>query len=51
MYDSRQLDLNKILRRTSLELIGRTGIGYSFDSMVPGEEQTDRYDQALRELL
>ncbi|KAJ7681271.1 cytochrome P450 [Mycena rosella] len=46
----RMLDLNAILCRTSLELIGRTGIGYSFDSMLPGKEQPNRYAEALRAL-
>ncbi|KAJ7935777.1 cytochrome P450 [Mycena leptocephala] len=45
------LDLNSILRRMSLELIGRTGIGYCFDRMLPGEEPTDRYAEALKELF
>ncbi|KAF8212641.1 cytochrome P450 [Mycena galopus ATCC 62051] len=44
------LDMNPILCRASLELIGRTGIDYSFDSMVPGEEQGDKYGLALRSL-
>ncbi|KAJ6552909.1 cytochrome P450 [Mycena capillaripes] len=46
-----QLDMNSILCRTSLELIGRTGIGYSFDPMVPGQEQTDQYARALKEMI
>ncbi|KAJ6607567.1 cytochrome P450 [Mycena sp. CBHHK59/15] len=45
------LDFNSILSRTSLELIGRAGIGYSFDPMLPGQERTDRYAQSLRALL
>ncbi|KAJ7915808.1 cytochrome P450 [Mycena leptocephala] len=44
----RQLDLNNILCRTSLELIGQTGIGYSFDPMLPGKEHTDQYARALK---
>ncbi|KAJ7712062.1 cytochrome P450, partial [Mycena metata] len=46
-----RLDFNSISCRTSLELIGRTGIGYSFDPMLPGQEQTDRYARALRGLF
>lgn len=46
-----QLDLNSVLCRASMELIGRTGIGYSFDPMVAGQEQTDRYAESLRSLL
>ncbi|KAJ7511898.1 cytochrome P450 [Mycena galericulata] len=45
------LDLNKIVSRTSLEIIGRTGIGYSFDPMIPGKEPTDKYAETLKELL
>jgi hypothetical protein len=47
----RQLDLNMILNRTSLEMIGRTGIGYSFDPMIPGQDVTDKYAETLKELL
>ncbi|KAJ7791268.1 cytochrome P450 [Mycena leptocephala] len=43
-----RLDLNNILSRTSLELIGQTGIGYSFDPMLPGKERTDQYARALK---
>ncbi|KAJ7646240.1 cytochrome P450 [Mycena rosella] len=51
-YDvAERLDLNAILCRTSLELIGRTGIGYSFDSMLPGKEQANPYAEALRALF
>ncbi|KAJ7915756.1 cytochrome P450, partial [Mycena leptocephala] len=45
------LDLNNVLCRTSLELIGQTGIGYSFDPMLPGKERTDQYARALKGLL
>ncbi|KAJ6553222.1 cytochrome P450 [Mycena capillaripes] len=45
------LDFNSILLRTSLELIGRTGIGRSFDPMLPGQEETDRYAKALRAMI
>ncbi|KAJ7911318.1 cytochrome P450 [Mycena leptocephala] len=45
------LELNSVFRRTALELIGRTGIGYSFDRMLPGEEQTDPYAESLRSLF
>ncbi|KAJ7797219.1 cytochrome P450 [Mycena olivaceomarginata] len=45
------LDFNPILCRTSLEMIGLAGIGYSFDPMLPGQEPTDRYAEALRQLM
>ncbi|KAJ7913404.1 cytochrome P450 [Mycena leptocephala] len=48
---SQTLELNSVFRRTALELIGRTGIGYSFDRMLPGEEQTDPYAESLRSLF
>ncbi|KAJ7263650.1 cytochrome P450 [Mycena haematopus] len=51
MHGPKTLDMNSILCRASLELIGRTGIDYSFDSMQPGEEQGDRYGQALRSIF
>ncbi|KAJ7655431.1 cytochrome P450 [Mycena rosella] len=46
-----QIDLNSIVGRTSLELIGHAGINYSFDAMLPGQEPTDRYAQSLRDAL
>ncbi|KAJ6614640.1 cytochrome P450 [Mycena sp. CBHHK59/15] len=50
LHGPQTLDFNSVLCRTSLELIGHTGIGYSFDPMIPGQEQTDRYGQSLRAL-
>ncbi|KAJ6574605.1 cytochrome P450 [Mycena capillaripes] len=47
----RKLDLNNILGRTSLEVIGRTSIGYSFDSMIPGQDTRNEYAETLKELL
>ncbi|KAJ7710409.1 cytochrome P450 [Mycena rosella] len=47
----RELDLNNVLNRTSLEMIGRTGVGYSFDAMTPGHEGDDKYAVTLKELL
>jgi hypothetical protein len=46
-----QLDFNSISSRTSLEFIGRNGIGYSFDPMLPGQTLTDRYAKSIRGLL
>ncbi|KAJ7086795.1 cytochrome P450 [Mycena belliarum] len=46
-----RLDFNSILSRASLELIGRTGIGYSFDPLIAGQEPTDRFAQALQEII
>ncbi|KAJ7438809.1 cytochrome P450, partial [Mycena galericulata] len=52
LFDGPQtLEFNSILCRASLELIGRTGIGYSFDPMLPGQEQTDQYAQSLSALF
>ncbi|KAJ7693060.1 cytochrome P450 [Mycena rosella] len=44
------VDLFPVFGRLALELIGRTGIGSSLDSMEPGGAPTNRYAQALREL-
>jgi hypothetical protein len=46
-----QLDLSSIFNRTSLEIIGRAGIGYSFDLMAPGEAPHDKYANTIKELL
>ncbi|KAJ6526476.1 cytochrome P450 [Mycena vulgaris] len=48
---SSQLDLNNILNLTSLEIIGRTGISYSFDAMHPEQYKEDKYAETLKELL
>ncbi|KAJ7816524.1 cytochrome P450 [Mycena olivaceomarginata] len=45
------LDLSSILNRTSLEIIGCAGIGYSFDPMIPGEAPHDKYASTIKELL
>ncbi|KAJ6536946.1 cytochrome P450 [Mycena capillaripes] len=50
-HGPRTLDLNSILSRTSLELIGQTGIGYSFDSMLSHREHDDQYAAALRAMF
>ncbi|KAJ7134048.1 cytochrome P450 [Mycena crocata] len=47
----RRLDMNNILNRTSLEIIGISGIGYSFDPMLPGKEPEDKYAETLKEIL
>ncbi|KAF7351645.1 Cytochrome P450 [Mycena sanguinolenta] len=48
VHGPQMVEFTSTLSRTSLELIGRTGIGYSFDPMLPGQAQTDRYAQALK---
>jgi len=45
------IDLNSIFCRISLEMIGRAGVGYSFDPMLPAQEPTDRYAESLRTLF
>ncbi|KAF7348656.1 Cytochrome P450 [Mycena venus] len=50
-HGPRKLDLNNILGRTSLEVIGRTSIGYSFDSMIPGQDTRNEYAETLKELF
>ncbi|KAJ6535604.1 cytochrome P450 [Mycena capillaripes] len=46
-----KVDLNNVLERTSLEMIGRTGIGYSFDPMIPGQTPEDKYAETVKGLL
>ncbi|KAJ7123282.1 cytochrome P450 [Mycena crocata] len=46
----RELDMYAILSRTSLEFIGRAGIGYSFDPLVYGQVPTDQYTESLKAL-
>ncbi|KAJ7078781.1 cytochrome P450 [Mycena epipterygia] len=47
---SKELDMHSILSRTSLEFIGRAGIGYSFDPMTSSENPTDQYTESLKNL-
>ncbi|KAJ6577835.1 cytochrome P450 [Mycena capillaripes] len=51
IHGGRTLDMNSILGRTSLEFIGRTGLDYSFDPMLPGQEPNDRYGQAVKAMF
>jgi hypothetical protein len=44
-----QLDMN--LQIAPLEIIGRSGIGYSFDPITPGQVLEDKYAVTLKELL
>ncbi|KAJ7802929.1 cytochrome P450 [Mycena leptocephala] len=46
-----RVDLSSVLYRTSLELIGRAGIGHSFDPMLPGQDHAVQYAEALRALF
>ncbi|KAJ6596626.1 cytochrome P450 monooxygenase [Mycena sp. CBHHK59/15] len=46
----KELDMYSILSRASLEFIGRAGIGYSFDSMIAGEEPQDQYAESIKNL-
>ncbi|KAJ7728472.1 cytochrome P450 [Mycena metata] len=46
----RELDMYSMLSRTSLEFVGRAGIGYSFDSLADGEEPVDQYALSLKSL-
>ncbi|KAJ6587592.1 cytochrome P450 [Mycena vulgaris] len=46
-----ELDVFPMFSRSALELIGRAGIGYSFDPMLPGHSQADRYGESLQELI
>ncbi|KAJ7206941.1 cytochrome P450 [Mycena haematopus] len=46
----RELDMYSILSRTSLEFIGRAGVGYSFDPLNASEDSFDQYAQSLKNL-
>lgn len=50
MHIFNQLDMNSILSRTSLEIIGCAGIGHSFDSLDSAEERADQYTESLKNL-
>ncbi|KAJ6548741.1 cytochrome P450 [Mycena capillaripes] len=45
----RELDMYSILSRTSLEFVGRAGIGYSFDPLTV-DDPIDQYTQSLKNL-
>lgn len=43
------VDVNGWMSRTTLELLGQSGFGYSFDNFA--EESTDAYGNALKGFL
>ncbi|KAJ7615888.1 cytochrome P450 [Roridomyces roridus] len=47
---AKELDMNALLSRTSLEFIGRAGIGHSFDTLASSEEPVDPYTESLKNL-
>ena len=47
--NSRVLDMNSWMARTTLEILGQAGLGYSFDNFV--EDSTDAYGKALKMFL
>ncbi|KAF7333150.1 Cytochrome P450 [Mycena venus] len=47
----RTLDFNNILNQTSLEMIGRAGLGCSFHPMIPGQAPQNEYATTIKELL
>ena len=44
-----EMDINSWMARTTLEMLGQAGLGYSFDNFV--EDSTDAYGQALKSFL
>ncbi|KAF8180714.1 cytochrome P450 [Mycena galopus ATCC 62051] len=44
----KKLDIHDILGRTSLEVVGQAGVGYSFDPMIPGEDLSNQYAETLK---
>ena len=46
---SQNLDVNGWMARTTLEMLGQAGLGYSFDKFT--EDSTDSYGEALKSFL
>ena len=46
---SQDLDVNGWMARTTLEMLGQAGLGYSFDKFT--EDSTDSYGEALKSFL
>ena len=44
-----EMDINSWMARTTLEMLGQAGLGYSFDNFV--EDSTDDYGQSLKSFL
>ena len=47
--NSKVLDVNLWMARTTLEILGQAGLGYSFDNFV--EDSTDPYGESLKMFL
>ena len=43
------LDMNSWMARTTLEILGQAGLGYSFDNFL--EDSTDPYGESLKVFL
>lgn len=48
--EDHKVDIHKWLSRTALELIGQSGLGYSFDPLVEGRA-VHPYSDSLKELM
>ena len=44
-----ELDINGWMARTTLEMLGQAGLGYSFDNF--DEDSTDEYGEAIKMYL
>ena len=44
-----EMDVNSWMARTTLEMLGQAGLGYSFDNFV--EDSTDAYGESLKLFL
>ncbi|KAI0738094.1 cytochrome P450 [Daedaleopsis nitida] len=44
--DAQEIDVNGWMARTTLEMLGQAGLGYSFDNFV--EDSTDAYGESLK---
>ena len=47
--DSEEIDVNGWMSRTTLEMLGQAGLGYSFDNFV--DDSTDDFGEAIKMFL
>ena len=46
---TKELDINGWMARTTLEMLGQAGLGYSFDNFL--EDSTNEYGESLKMFL
>ena len=47
--DPQELDINGWMARTTLEMLGQAGLGYSFDNFF--DDSTDEYGESIKLFL